>query len=700
MKNHLKHFLLVLYIILSSAVFSNAQKKTEKTKTNPSSQELQQMMNEMQNQMENMDPESKEMMKKMGIGMPDMNKIGYAVSGDYKDTGPIPELNEARIQMAKQNKLNSGNLAGYIQKIHQAVCTKVGAEATGTGKEIFQMAKSKSGGAQAANGLWAFGANLPAVVVLGNTLIEDPKNTDDLNNYAAFLIMAGAEEGALPILEYLNKIYPKNSTILNNIGQAWFGLGELKMAENYLDSVIALYAGHSQANFTKSLIQEHKGEKNGAVSSMKRSIKTAYSSTKEERLKSLDYDVKENDISWHTSLPQDPLGFEQVSWPPYPRSVSESDTYEAEWEGFREEIRGKMAPIQSKFQQAQTEYTVSLTEDPFKMMKTVMNTNLKLPQSIMPFSSKARAKLEYYKDDDELELAKYERVLQDNDSLQAELRKLDEKHRKELQEIEKKLGKYIGEGETADQRKAYCEAIDKSNDKYLELINTILEKENKKWLEYWRKTMSRRLNYYQYSMPEEAFEMEKLKAQMMWLGLVSGQEVIFIGHSKLCNKPDKQKPALKHLGDFYDMTCKEKSVMNLGIGSVTIECNKMTTELDAGFVKYSQRENMDNGTIIRGTVEIGKDFGIGKGVAMGPVKAELKAGAGAFIEFDSEGITDVGVKGGISAEAGTNLVPEETSKETGIGDQGTTAFGAEARWGWNSGGSVAGKGLLSGLSIK
>lgn len=689
--------LIILTTIVSPAISQNNSQNKEEV---PSKQELEEMMKEMQKEMENLDPEAKKMMKKMGIGMPDMNKIGYAISADYEDAGSIPERDEERIRKAKQHKLNSGNITEYIQQIHQAVCTKVGADETKTGKEIYQMAKSNGGGAQAANGLWAFGANLPAVVVLGNALIEDPKNPDNLNNYAAFLSMTGAEEGALPILEYLNKIYPKNSTILNNMGQAWFGLGELKMAENYLDSVIAQYAGHSQANFTKSLIQENRGDKAGARSSMKRSIKTAYSSAKEERLKALGYEVKENDISWHTSLPQDPLGFEQISWPPYPKSVGESEKSEAEWEAFRETIKGKMASIQSKFQQAQAEYTASLTEDPFKMMKSAMNTNLKLPQSIMPFSSKARAKMEYYKDDDELELAKYERVLQYNDSLQAELQKLDEKHLKELQEIEKRLGKYIGEGETADQRKAYCEAINKSNDKYLELTNTILEKENKKWLEYWRKTMSRRLNYNQYSMPEEAFELEKLKAQLMWLGFVSGQAVRFEDPSKLCDNLEKQKPASKKLGDFYDMTCKEKSVMNYGIGSITFECNKMTTELDAGFVKYSQRENMDNGTIIRGTVEIGKDFGIGKGVEMGPVKAELKAGVGGFIEFDSEGVTDVGIKGGISAEVGTNLVPEETSEETGIEDPSTTAFGAEARWGWNSGGSVAGKGLLSGLSIK
>jgi hypothetical protein len=199
-------------------------------------------------------------------------------------------------------------------------------------------------------------------------------------------------------------------------------------------------------------------------------------------------------------------------------------------------------------------------------------------------------------------------------------------------------------------------------------------------------------------MPEEAFEMEKLKAQMMWLGFVSGQEVRFEGPSKLCNKPENQKPVSKQLGDFYDMTCKEKSVMNLGIGSVTIECNKMTTAFEAWFIKYSTKENMDNGKIIKGTVEA--SFGIGsKGIKTGPVKAEVSAGGAAFIEFDNEGVTDVGVKLEASAEVGTDVLPDGMPKEAGIHEQKVTVLGSEARWGWNSGCSMENKGMLKGLLI-
>ena len=697
----MKNLHYVLLIIFATTVLHGiSQNKTQTKDDMPSKQEMEEMMKEMQKEIDEMDPESKEMMKQMGIEMPDMRKLEYAVSGDYEDADPIPKRDNERIQKAKQYNLNAGNIADYIKKVHNAVCAKIGANATKTGQEIYQDSKSNGGGAQAANGLWAFGANLPAVVVLGNTLIEDPKNTDNLNNYAAFLSMTGAEEGALPILEYLNKIYPKNNTILNNIGQAWFGLGELKIAENYLDSVIAQYTGHSQANYTKSLIQEQRGDKAGAVSSMKRSIKTAYSSSKERRLNELGYQLKGTDINWHTSMPQDPLGFGQMNWPKYPQSVDESITLEKEWQVYRETLRAKTAALEQKDQKAEEAFE-KMMEDPIKMLQNQMNTNLKLPASFSPFALKARAKLEYNnEDDDKLELEKYENQLQNLQVLEDDIRMIDNEHEKKLGEIEATLGRKIGEGSTQADMEAYCAAINKSRDNRLQAVNLVLEEANTKSINYWRETMSRRLNYYQYAMPEESFELEKIQAQMMWLTLIGEQEVKFESKCTYGGEQEQGKPKAKKLADFYDMTCKQKSVMNLGIGSVTIECNKMTTELDAGFLKYSQRENMDNGTIIRGTVEIGKDFGIGKGFAAGPVKAELKAGGGAFIEFDSEGITDAGLKGGIGVEVGSNIVSEATQKETGMEDKGTTAFGAEARWGWNSGGSLAGKGLLSGISIK
>ena len=72
-----------------------------------------------------------------------------------------------------------------------------------------------------------------ALFIMGKVCIDDVTDADNLNNYAAFLVMTGGEQAAIPILEYLDEKYPDNSTIKNNLGQAWFGLGDLAMQPNF-----------------------------------------------------------------------------------------------------------------------------------------------------------------------------------------------------------------------------------------------------------------------------------------------------------------------------------------------------------------------------------------------------------------------------------------------------------------------------------
>lgn len=122
---------------------------------------------------------------------------------------------------------------------------------------------------------------------MGKACVSDMSNSNNLNNYAAFLTMAGGEHAALPILQKLNLQYPGNSTILNNIGQAWYGLGEMNNANQYLDSAMHFYGNHSQANQTKSEIQKSEGKTQESIESLKRSIKENYTPEKEVQLENL-----------------------------------------------------------------------------------------------------------------------------------------------------------------------------------------------------------------------------------------------------------------------------------------------------------------------------------------------------------------------------------------------------------------------------
>jgi hypothetical protein len=205
------------------------------------------------------------------------------------------------------------------------------------------------------------------------------------------------------------------------------------------------------------------------------------------------------------------------------------------------------------------------------------------------------------------------------------------------------------------------------------------------------KTEMRRINeqtyYKQYMLDDSAFEMEKLKAKDAFLSLLLNLEQEPIQFT--CKDEEEEVKGRGKLPDFDDIHCDYKSELNMPmIGSFRMECNKMTTHLGGGPLSLELKENLDTNEVIRGTVEVGYSKKLG-GVSVnggeGPLSAELEGSVGGFVEFDNNGVTDVGVKAGAEVKVGSDI--------------SGTVTGAEARYGWNSGGSLKGKGLLEGIDI-
>ena len=165
--------------------------------------------------------------------------------------------------------------------------------------------------ANAASGCWMMGNWEKAIFIMGKVCFDDMDDAENLNNYAAFLIDAGAEQAALPILEYLNSKYPENSTILNNLGQAWYGLGEMDKARKFLTAAIELYPNHSLANLTMSNIAlaGPNPDTPSAVNFLKASLKENYDSEKEAELEKLGYTITLEDMpELRYPMKSDPVG--------------------------------------------------------------------------------------------------------------------------------------------------------------------------------------------------------------------------------------------------------------------------------------------------------------------------------------------------------------------------------------------------------
>jgi tetratricopeptide (TPR) repeat protein len=90
--------------------------------------------------------------------------------------------------------------------------------------------------------------------------IAQPDDLVLLNNFAACLSMSGVPEKAVPLLDYLNRKIPGRPTVLNNLGQAWLGLGEIAKATASLEQAVALDGHHPEARRSLAAIANHAGD--------------------------------------------------------------------------------------------------------------------------------------------------------------------------------------------------------------------------------------------------------------------------------------------------------------------------------------------------------------------------------------------------------------------------------------------------------
>lgn len=728
-------FILIIFCILSGVIYSQAQTKPKEKA--PTGNDIGQMMKEAQKAMDEMSPEDKKAMEDMGVKLPSMNNLPKVTdqqlqAGLNAESAIVPEKDIARIASISKTHLTSAAIPTYLKTVHGQLLGELDPYINESGEKIYQWIKNTDNTATTigneAAGFWMMGKSPVALYLMSKACMDDPTDADNLNNFSALLLMAGAEQLAIPILNNLNKQFPKNSTILNNIGQAWFGLGEIEKAGKYLDSTIQIYAYHSQANLTKSYIEESKGNTEAAIEAVKRSIKYAYSEEKEDRLNSLKYKLKSDDLDWDFPMPQDPLGLEKFKQPDYPESVTESEILEKDWDAFVTTCENEINGLQSQ-EKVMEQAVQEAYQQRTKMLLQAGNKGVMA--DLMPhFARKASIKLKYLVEGKDGHLSyiygsKGESLVKTRIEVGENKAKLSEN----IEALKAKYDDQFGEGKANPIEKA-CADENQIKNNFLKINNTMLLSENSDYLNFNRRMINDRMYYCQYTTWPEDFELAKVQAKISFLGMLKSLKPEFQNRSSWCESVLDSKVGPFKLSKFEDMPCKYKSELNLLIGTITSNCSTLEAKLDLKIMKdilkievlklgwtLKQRDN-DDATIFDqfecGSAEIGlkKGFGIGTG----PIKAEAKVGGSIFVEINRKGIADAGVKATADINVGTNFVkPLDGIKgidvlgENGVlktidhsmgptKDQSVTIVGAEAKIGISSGFTVEGKFL--GKKIK
>ena len=448
-------------------------------------------------------------------------------------------------------------------------------------------------------------------------------------------------------------------------------MGDIAKAEKYADSTLRIAASHPQANMARCLIEESKGNIPGAIAAAKKAISKAYSNEKENKLKELGYELKDDDINWDRPIPQDMLGLAKFKWPEYPLDVEKNKLAELEWENFKDDCQVKINELQIKQEFLEQEM---LTANGLRM-KLLFSAAQKgnMVQLIPGYASKAIKKFGPGVNDVNGNVSfvfvqALEPVLRAQEKAGTDEDILAQKQ----EDLDKIYEDKVGEGKE-NPLEAICKDENAIRTAFLNDANGSLQTASREYLKYVSRRTSDLLYYYQYTMWPDQFEVAKVHAQIAWLAQIKDQKVYFKSKSDWCRNISKTKQ-FESLQNFDDVACQYISTMNLGVFKITSACSNLIGEFDFGGVKINLKDNNETGRFSGSAM-----VGISKGFD-GPMGTETEATLAGLVEWDNTGITDVGVIAGVSANAA-----------------GVNIAGADVKITVNSGVSTSGNNILQNL---
>lgn len=289
--------------------------------------------------------------------------------------GLVPQKNIKAIAGIANTPSNAG-MGAFVETSGNSIFGAAIPAAKNKANEIYKVLKEKGANADekgnAAIALWMMGRTQIALCVMEHACSDDANNTDNLGNYASMLTMMGAPEMAIPILNNLNARFKKNTTILNNLGQAWFALGDMDKSAKYLDSTLAIAPFHSQANETRCLIDESKGNKKAAVAHAKAAFKQSNTSARKDKLKQLGYLVGGDD--YNNNFPpanksDDLLNLGNFIPIEFPKSYAAQKIYLEQRKQFAAEIDSRQKLLKKITDESKKQTTKRMEEQGKQMMK-------------------------------------------------------------------------------------------------------------------------------------------------------------------------------------------------------------------------------------------------------------------------------------------------------------------------------------------
>ncbi|RXK62109.1 hypothetical protein ESA94_03595 [Lacibacter luteus] len=614
----------IILLLLCFVCTAQQPKKPVKPQEKPPTQsEMDKMMKEMEDMLKNMTPEEKRIYDSLGIKLPNIKNMPKMTDQQLADAWEdesrvVPARKTAIINTLPKTIFSKEQLLAFVKKTNVSILSVIKPEAKQMADKINEQFKNDPYYgymiASAANGMWMMGYKESATYLMGKAAEVIP-NADHLNNFASYLTMGGAAHIAIPILEKLNSVHKNNSTILNNLGQAWLQLGEEIKAEKYLDSAIRVYTYHPQANYTKCLLLKSRGKKAEAIAALHRSLKHSITTPKTNLLKELEGN-QYKPVKFYAPRVYYSTTFnlhEYAALVPKTYATALGSNVELQWSEFRKYIKSELEKINKQMEMVSK--NASIAEQAF--FKKAQSNKFNIHS---PYHTKAVERYNNYTKDFDRRLKQHtEKLL----LFITEKNKIKEKFNVAYKKEQERFSEEIKRGAN---KQVNCEGQLPIINEFLKQTNELNIKSNELSVSFWLTEFYNMYYYYPSTANTDA------TAQLIVLNLRAGflEKLHELFHESDLGYPcssDEQKKTeysiLKPLNDYDEVNCKIFNwIYTPGLGAIVMRCNTMSVHLNPIFLPFdaSLRANFD------GFVEQAS-------IAIQVKSVKIKAGA----EFDEKG---------------------------------------------------------------
>lgn len=678
----------------------------------PSAEEMRQMQQEMeegmrlmQEEMGKLDPATRKQIDQMMSSPP---------VGGSNDSAPVRD--QAKIAALSTAPLTQAALKTHVEQLQPKLTAALAPTARARAEKIDAELR-KAGDylprlRAAANGLAAWGAWPEATYLMGKAALGGG-DAQDLSNLAALLTMQHAPSAALPILTTLNARYPNNSTLLNNLGQARYGLGDIGEAEKFLVAAVRITPLHPQANMTLARIQQARGDMQAAQESLHKALQGGFSKDKEEQLRKAGGTVKPDDVRWLRPMPQDPLGLHKFEPPPYPTKAMELPEAVPQWRAFNQMLRDMKKPIDQRVTQITANAAAASQGAMIGAAITLANSG---------FAIKAAKLMEVDNEHYRINQERLGTSIAEAMKVDAAARGKLERRVEEIDAAGEVKYRYVAGGYAYEYT---CGEVLGEIDQYYAATSPVLQALSREWLDLHRRHLSEMAYLSQFTSPTpEMFEATKLSIKSGFLTLLDGPRVSLqeglLDTRAVCFKGAKKSQSAGKLLEFDDIHCDYISTLNMpGVGTIVSRCNVTEANFEPIFApfKASWASDVAKDRVLRASAQVSVDFvTVGghsefddKGLASGgltvgatanlaemldraplkggPLEIGVEVGVTAGLEFDRSGLTDVSINAGVESKASSTIGKTEAASS-----KSAVTSGANATWSWNAGfsGDVSG----------